>query len=98
MVVGRVNSASFANQPANVLTTTKFVNQIKTTKGDKRYKVTVLNESDLKKKMHALLGVGQGQNTRPWLILHILRHQHLPLSWKRGCLIRAEFQLSHLEI
>ena len=56
MVVGQaVNKArSFANQPANVLTTTEFVNQIKKLlKGDKRYKVTVLNESDLKKEKDA---------------------------------------------
>ena len=72
LVVGQaVNKArDFANQPANVLTTKAFVTQIKALfKGDKRYKVTVLEESDLKKKkMHALLGVGQGSQYPSYLV------------------------------
>ena len=59
MVVRRaVNKArSFANQPANILTTSEFVNQIKKLlKGDKRYKVTVLNESALIKQKDECVG------------------------------------------
>ncbi len=66
-----VNKArSFANLPANILTTTAFVSEIKTLlKGDKRYKVTVLNEAELKKKkMLALLGVGQGSKYPSYLV------------------------------
>ena len=61
---------TFANLPANILTTTEYVNQIKALfKGDKRYKVTVLSDSDLKKKkMMALLGVGQGSKYPSYLV------------------------------
>ena len=66
-----VNKArSFANMPANLLTTEVFVKDIKALfKGDKRYKVTILNESEMKKKkMHALLGVGQGSKYPSYLV------------------------------
>ena len=66
-----VNKArSFANMPANLLTTDAFVKDIKALfKGDKRYKVTILNESEMKKKkMHALLGVGQGSKYPSYLV------------------------------
>ncbi len=66
-----VNHArTFANQPANVLTTTEFVKQIKELlKGDDRYKVTVLNETQLtKQKMNALVGVGQGSKYPSYLV------------------------------
>jgi len=66
-----VNKArSFAHMPANILTTSQFVDDIKALfKGDPRYQVTVLNESALKKKkMHALLGVGQGSIHPSYLV------------------------------
>ena len=37
-------------------------------KGDKRYKVTILNESEMKKKNAALLGVGQGSKYPSYLV------------------------------
>ena len=43
-----VKARSFANLPANILTT--FVSNQNIIKGDKRYKVTVLNETELKEK------------------------------------------------
>ena len=71
-IIGQsVNKArTFANQPANVLTTSEFVKQIKSLfKGDKRYKVSVLSEKELaKKKMNALLGVGQGSKYPSYLV------------------------------
>ena len=66
-----VNKArSFANSPANLLTTEQFVNDINALfKGDKRYTVTVSNEAQLKKKkMNALLGVGQGSKYPSYLV------------------------------
>ena len=71
-VIGQsINHArTFANQPANILTTTAFVNQIKALfKGDKRYTVKVLNEATMtKQKMNALLGVGQGSRYPSYLV------------------------------
>ncbi|RAP24954.1 aminopeptidase [Candidatus Marinamargulisbacteria bacterium SCGC AG-343-K17] len=71
-IVGEaVNKArTFANSPANVLTTSNFVKEIKSLfKSDKRYSVTVLDESQLKKKkMNALLGVGQGSKYPSYLV------------------------------
>ena len=71
-VIGEaVNKArTFANLPANLLTTTEFVSQINALfKGDKRYTVTVLTEKEMKqKKMHALLGVGQGSQYPSYLV------------------------------
>jgi leucyl aminopeptidase len=71
-IVGEaVNKArSFANLPANVLTTTQFVADIKALfKGVKNVSVTVLNEAAMKKKnMHALLGVGQGSMYPSYLV------------------------------
>ena len=71
-IVGQaVNKArSFANAPANILTTTAFVDEIQSLfKSDQRYNVKVLNESQLKtKKMHALLGVGQGSKYPSYLV------------------------------
>ena len=66
-----VNKArTFANLPANILTTDRFVKEIKDLfKGDSRYKVSVLKEPDLKKKkMNALLGVGQGSTYPSYLV------------------------------
>tara|TARA_A100001015_G_scaffold320658_1_gene447868 strand:+ start:2485 stop:3918 length:1434 start_codon:yes stop_codon:yes gene_type:complete len=71
-IVGQaVNKArSFANAPANILTTTAFVEEIKALfKGDQRYSVKVLTEAQLKtKKMNALLGVGQGSKYPSYLV------------------------------
>ncbi|MEK9727028.1 MAG: leucyl aminopeptidase family protein [Candidatus Margulisiibacteriota bacterium] len=66
-----VNKArTFANAPANILTTSSFVDEIKRLfKGDSRYKITILNEADMKKKkMMALLGVGQGSKYPSYLV------------------------------
>jgi leucyl aminopeptidase len=66
-----VNKArTFANLPANVLTTDRFVKDITDLfKGDSRYKVSVLKEPELKKKkMNALLGVGQGSKYPSYLV------------------------------
>ncbi len=66
-----VNKArTFANQPANILTTTAFVAQIKTLlKGDARYDVKVITQPQMaKQKMNALLGVGQGSKYPSYLV------------------------------
>ena len=71
-VIGHaVNKArSFANSPANLLTTDSFVKEIKALfKSDKRYSVSVIDEAQLKKKkMNALLGVGQGSKYPSYLV------------------------------
>ena len=71
-VIGHaVNKArSFANSPANLLTTDSFVKEIKALfKSDKRYSVSVIDEAQLKKKkMNALLGVGQGSKFPSYLV------------------------------
>jgi leucyl aminopeptidase len=70
-VATAVNKARhFANAPANILTTTQFVNDIVDLfKNDDRYNVKVMNESELKKKkMNALLGVGQGSSYPSYLV------------------------------
>ena len=61
---------SFANSPANLLTTDSFVKEIKALfKSDKRYSVSVIDEAQLKKKkMNALLGVGQGSKFPSYLV------------------------------
>jgi len=71
-VIGEaVNKArSYANMPANQLTTTAFVEDIQGLfKNDRRYTVTVLTEDELKKQnMNALLGVGQGSKYPSYLV------------------------------
>ena len=76
--------------PANLLTTDAFVKDIKALfKGDKRYKVTILNESEMKKKkMHALLGVGQGSKYRlTWWILSITAVLATMWHWLARCYV-----------
>ncbi len=66
-----VNKArTFANMPANKLNTTAFVQMITALfEGDSRFSVTILEESDLKKRaMNALLGVAQGSKYPPYLV------------------------------